>query len=53
MIILFNWIVFSITIKKYYGFMSTARSERDQWRERFSRLREHNREILQLLGGSQ
>ena len=53
LIIVFNWIVFTITIKKYYSFMSTARKERDEWKERFSRLREKNREILQLLGGDQ
>jgi hypothetical protein len=52
LIILFNWIVFSITIQKYYGFMSSAKRERDEWRARFARLREKNQEILSSLNGS-
>ena len=51
-IILFNWIVFTITIQKYYAFMSSAKRERDEWKIRFERLREKNREILSLMGGT-
>jgi hypothetical protein len=51
-IIVFNWIVFAITIQKYYAFLSSARKERDEWKIRFARLRAKNQEILSLLSGS-
>jgi hypothetical protein len=50
-IILVSWVIFAITIQKYYGFMASSRRERDEWKRRFSRLRTRNEELLDEIKG--
>jgi hypothetical protein len=50
-IIVLSWIVFSITLQKYHRFTTTARSERDEWKARFQRLRERETALSRTLDG--
>ena len=53
LIIAASWLIFAITIQKYYSFLATARRERDEWRGRFNRLRNRNEELLKEIDGAQ
>ncbi len=44
-----SWVIFAITIHKYYGFMSSAKRERDEWKRRFSELRARDEKLLEQL----
>ena len=52
-IIAASWVIFVITIQKYYGFVANARRERDEWSRRFDRLRRTNKELLDQLSRGQ
>jgi len=48
-IIIVSWIIFTITITKYHGFTVKSREERDLWKARLRKLREHEEELSTLL----
>jgi len=52
-IIAVSWVIFAITIQKYYDFMASARRERDKWKERFNHLRTRNDELLREINRGQ